>query len=111
MHASDQVNKEDHLQPILCHEVDKALGVVSDAEGEGAGSGAGAEAKANESAVEGGPMDDAWAQAQEPELLNLLAEEMDCDVKDIVDFELSLYGESRVGANTDDLHCKPNELH
>ena len=110
MRTREQVNKEDHLQPILCHEVDKALGVVGDAEGVAAGSKAEVEGKAEEGSVEKGPMDDAWVEAQEPELLKLLAHELDCDVKNIVDFELSLYGESGVGGNIIHHLAKPTSF-
>jgi aspartyl aminopeptidase len=63
-----KVNKEDHLVPILCHEVSRALSNNDNDNG-----------------------DKAWEMAQNPEVLSLLAEELSCDVADIADFELSLY--------------------
>ena len=35
--------------------------------------------------------EDQWLSLQEPQLLDIIAKEFDCDVKDIVDFELSLF--------------------
>ena len=68
--AAFKVNKEDHLIPILCQEVSKALGaptVTTDKE------------------------EDQWASAQQPDLMQLLATELSCTVEQIADFELSLY--------------------
>ena len=62
------VNKEDHLQPILCEEVAKALSQSEDC-----------------------PEKDQWASEQQPELLQLLANELNVEVGDILDFELSVY--------------------
>ena len=64
---SFKLNKEDHLQPILCQQVDNILS------GNGTNS------------------SDSWKQSQEPLLLHLLANELQCEVADIVDFELSLF--------------------
>ena len=68
--AAFKVNKEDHLVPILCQEVSKALG---------AGEGSNEEEEGE------------WRAAQQPELLRLLASELECSEEQIVDFELSLY--------------------
>ena len=73
--AAFKVNKEDHLIPILCQEVGKALG----------GSGGPDEGDKE------GEEDDQWQRAQQPELMRLLADELGCSVKQIADFELSLY--------------------
>lgn len=87
-----KVNKEDHLAPILCDEVSKALGkpktsattaTTAAATEEGR-----SEDKAETEAEEG---TDRWVEAQQPELLTLIAEELQCKVEDIADFELSLY--------------------
>jgi aspartyl aminopeptidase len=71
-----QVNKEDHLPPLLCSAAKTALAGDKDKKDEGQDE----DQEAN-----------AWAAGQEPELLNLVAEELKCDVKDVVDFELTLF--------------------
>lgn len=78
-----KVNKEDHLIPILCDHVEKAMTKGSVITGE--------------ATVDGDSSDEAlaeldqWSSEQQPELLSLLAEELRCDPLEIVDFELSLY--------------------
>ena len=74
---SFKVNKEDHLMPILCDEVEKALGASK-------------AVNATEPTTDA-VASDAWVESQQPELLSVLAEELQCNVSDIVDFELSLY--------------------
>ena len=37
------------------------------------------------------PEVDQWTAGQQPELLEVIAQELQCDVADILDFELSLY--------------------
>ena len=64
------VNKEDHLQPILAMQVQKALG------------------SKKEDAEEG---EDGWDSYQEPLLLQILAEELQVEVNQIIDFELNLF--------------------
>ena len=76
--AAFKVNKEDHLIPILCQEVSKALGSIDGAE---------EEEKEKEKEKE----EDQWASAQQPELMKLLATELSCTIEQIADFELSLY--------------------
>lgn len=66
------VNKEDHLSPILATEAQRALMMPVDV---------------NNTAT----TKDGWREHQEPVLLQLLAQECDCDVDDLVDFELSLF--------------------
>ena len=63
-----QVNKEDHLSPILAMEAKKALTGKNEAEAE-----------------------DGWVEYQEPLLLDLLASELDINKTSIVDFELNLF--------------------
>ena len=83
---SFSINKEDHLVPILAMEVNKAL----------SGSGI---ADANASNEEGKDVSssleekvkDGWTEYQEPILLQVIASELDIDVRDIVDFELNLF--------------------
>ena len=70
-----KVNKEDHLIPILCDEIEKSLTKKDDKNEE------------NTEEIES----DQWASEQQPELLELLAGELKCEVDDIIDFELSLY--------------------
>lgn len=71
-----KVNKEDHLIPILCSEVKKAL----------------AAATSNDTATPPAASDSSsWHSSQEPSLLQLLAEELEVSVERIVDFELSLF--------------------
>lgn len=65
-------NKEDHLSPILALEVKKALEGSTDEK-----------PKTSEK--------DGWTEYQEPALLQLLAHELECETKDICDFELSLF--------------------
>lgn len=66
-----KVNKEDHLSPILALEAKKAL--------------TGDDVDKNATAEDG------WSEYQEPMLLQVLAADLDVDIKDIVDFELSLF--------------------
>ena len=63
--------------PILCDEVEKALGASK-------------AVNATEPTTDA-VASDAWVESQQPELLSVLAEELQCNVSDIVDFELSLY--------------------
>lgn len=70
--AAFKVNKEDHLVPILCQEVSKALDDSSSGSSEG-------------------QEPDQWSSEQQPELMKLLAAELSCDVDSIADFELSLF--------------------
>jgi aspartyl aminopeptidase len=74
------INSEDHLMPILCSEVRKSL----------AGTDAPVAKKAKYE-VDASAITDAWQSGQQPELLELVAKELDCTVAEIADFELSLY--------------------
>lgn len=67
-----KVNKEDHLQPILAVEAKKAL-------------------EGKEVKEEKDEDDESWAASQSPMLVGLLAEELNVNASDILDFELSLY--------------------
>ena len=67
------VNKEDHLSPILATEAQHAL------------------MKTTIPALNSTSTQDGWQEHQEPALLHLLAQELDCNVDDLVDFELSLF--------------------
>jgi aspartyl aminopeptidase len=69
-------NNEDHLSPILALEAKKAL-----------------EGKKED--TDDDKNKDGWTEHQEPALLQLLAVELDVDVKDIVDFDLSLFDISK----------------
>jgi aspartyl aminopeptidase len=78
------VNSEDHLMPILCSEVRKSINkpaIDTDL------------APAKKAKYEAGVADlqEPWKAGQQPELLELVAQELDCTVAEIVDFELSLY--------------------
>ena len=66
-----KVNKEDHLVPILCEEIKSSLTPSTDS--------------SNSS------VPDAWMEGQSTELVELLAQELNCSSRDIVDFELSLF--------------------
>lgn len=68
-------NKEDNLTPILAMEAEKALTGDDD------------EKKKDKD----DKPKDGWSEFQEPLLLQLLAEEIGCEVSDIADFELNLY--------------------
>lgn len=84
-----KVNKEDHLMPILCDEVAKVLGksrTSKTAEEDESKSKAESEVENDDETVP-----DRWAEGQQPELLTLIAEELNCQVEDIADFELSMY--------------------
>jgi aspartyl aminopeptidase len=76
-----QVNKEDHLSPILAMEVKKALEGNNNNDDDGEEG-----SKDNEK----GPKD-GWTEFQEPALLQVLAEKLNVKVEDIADFELSLF--------------------
>ena len=84
MHPREQVNKEDHLQPILATEALKTLAGeaadISDDKGEGEG-----EAPSADDSMHG------WRNGQEPLLVSMLAEELGVPPVDILDFECSLY--------------------
>lgn len=82
---SFKVNKEDHLIPILCDEVKKAL-----TKDDGKEESKGKEDKEDDEEDEEG-LEDVWKEAQEPTLLELLATELDCTQEEILDFELSLF--------------------
>ena len=93
------VNKENHLMPILCNEVKNILGVEKkessspiDQLNPTNDTTNNESINNNEQKVQEGSMyDDKWRSGQQPELLQLIAEELQCNVTDIVDFELSLY--------------------
>ena len=74
-----KVNKEDHLIPILCSELEK---VINKDEEQKYGGGKEEEEEEEE---------DQWLSVQEPKLMDIIADELDCDVSNIVDFELSLF--------------------
>jgi aspartyl aminopeptidase len=74
------INKEDHMSPILALEAKKALSGNDNKDDKKEGAGAKSDA-----------VTDGWTEYQEPALLQLLAMELDVDVKSIVDFELSLF--------------------
>jgi len=99
----NKINKEEHLVPILCEEVQKSLSSSTttaektssageDGEG-GGGGGEGGEGGGGESekSTTEAPESDQWACEQTPELLTLLSKELGCAENDIVDFELSLF--------------------
>ena len=68
------INKEDHLVPIIASAVIKSL--------------------LGRDSIDGGSgnmNDDEWKKHQEPLLLQLLAKELNVDISDIVDFELNLF--------------------
>lgn len=76
-----QVNKEDHLVPILSMSVKNAL--------------------------EGNREEDGWTEHQEPILLDILSKELNVNVEDIIDFELNLYNVQKAslgGAHSEFLH-------
>ena len=81
------VNKEDHLQPVLCDALHGSL-VASSSSSSGGG----------DSGSRSGSVDD-WSRHQEPVLLSLLAKELglssssssSSSVESIVDFDLVLY--------------------
>lgn len=75
-------NKEDHLSPILALQVKKALTGPSSRNNEDEDD----SRMQNEAKVV-----DGWSEHQEPALLQLLASELNADIKDIVDFELNLF--------------------
>ena len=81
-------NKENHLVPILSMVEEQLNNTAAEAAGGAAGAAAGAEGKAGEGGGEGGEADMYGRHA--PELLRILAEELGCAPKDIVDLELSL---------------------
>jgi aspartyl aminopeptidase len=70
-------NKEDKMQPILSQFVEEAL------------TGDKRKADSSDTATADDLTD--WHKGHEPELLTLLAKQLNCEVSDIVDFELSLY--------------------
>ena len=94
------VNKEDHLQPILAMEAEKALGGTGEGDdgddgddcddcddGDKDGERNEAENKSGQETA----TKDGWTEYQEPLLLDILAEELKVDKSAIVDFELNLF--------------------
>jgi aspartyl aminopeptidase len=73
-------NKEDHLSPILAMAAKKGLSGNDD----------GNDDETQEKKKEEIPKD-GWVEHQEPLLLKLLAAELDVEIEEIVDFELSLF--------------------
>mmetsp|Transcript_20100 Transcript_20100/g.28592 ORF Transcript_20100/g.28592 Transcript_20100/m.28592 type:complete len:528 (-) Transcript_20100:1206-2789(-) len=82
-----EINKEDHLAPIISYEAAKALtGDKNGSDGDGL---------------------DGWKSNQNSLLLDAIASEMDIDVDKIVDFELNLYDTQRAafgGAKSEFIH-------
>ena len=72
-------NKEEHLSPILAMEVKNALT---------SGDGTGVSENGN---INPTKTKDGWTEYQEPALLHVLANELNINVSDIIDFELNLY--------------------
>eukprot|EP01039_Chlorochromonas_danica_P002369 gene2370-2601_t len=68
-----KVNKEDHLVPILCNEIKQTLNSTLSTTTSSTG------------------ITDPWKKGQEPYLLHLLSNYLNCSVEDIADFELNLY--------------------
>ena len=85
------VNSEDHLMPILCSEVRKSLNKTASNTVEVP------VAKKTKYEVTDIDLEDCWKAGQQPELLELVAKELDCTVSEIVDFELSLYDTQGAG--------------
>ena len=82
-----KVNKEEHMQPILALEVEKALNG-------GGEQPADAREASDVDASDKSPSDKStgeWVDAQQPALLSLIAHELNVHVADIADFELNLY--------------------
>ena len=97
-----EINKEDHLSPILALEVQKSLNAMgSSTMGEDV-----VETKQNDDNSNNNNKD-GWTEHQEPALLQLLATELNCQVHDIVDFELSLFDVQKAalgGAHSEFVH-------
>lgn len=75
------VNKDEHLAPILCSAVSSILGGSSPTQTE-------------EDSIETGSSAegyDSWRANQSPQLLELIASELQCALSDICHFDLSLY--------------------
>lgn len=99
------VNNEDHLSPILAMEIQKVLSTNGD----------------NDQTTAKKIVDDAesivstitddnkdgWKEYQEPALLHVLANELNCHTNNIIDFELNLYDvqkATRAGIYNDFIH-------
>mmetsp|Transcript_123246 Transcript_123246/g.200512 ORF Transcript_123246/g.200512 Transcript_123246/m.200512 type:complete len:515 (+) Transcript_123246:2-1546(+) len=91
--AAFKINKEDHLQPILAMEAQKILeSSVQKDEGEDEeGDEKKDESQDKKDAEQGEEHEEAWANCQEPMLMGLLAEALQVNASDILDFELSMY--------------------
>jgi aspartyl aminopeptidase len=82
------VNKDEHLAPILCAEVNKLLAggasisIASDST---------KDSSVDYSEVLPDNSFPSWRNGQSPQLLALIAAELQCAEEDIADFELSLY--------------------
>jgi aspartyl aminopeptidase len=95
-----KINKEDHLVPILCDEVEKPLGnpkTVTNSTNSVADTTTLKKENTimNESKTipnkDSTITEGSWVSSQQPELIHLLAKELNCKAEDITDFELSLY--------------------
>lgn len=108
-----KVNKEDHLAPILCEEVDKSLSSPSSSSSSSSSllteQSTDAKTQNDEDKDTDKPDEDLWKKEQQSELLNLISKELDCEARgeEVVDFELTLYdtqGASTGGLN-DEFLC------
>ena len=85
-----EINKEDHLVPIIATAITRSLG------------GGGEDAPTDD---ENG--DDEWRKRQEPLLMRLLASELNVHTDEVIDFELNLYDVQRAslgGAHSEFVH-------
>ena len=82
-----EVNKEDHLSPILALEAKKALSVSITTTDSTLTN----EVETKKENINDNNSKDGWIEHQEPALLQILAVELNCTVQDIVDFELCLF--------------------
>jgi aspartyl aminopeptidase len=79
-----EVNKEDHLVPIIASLATKSLG----------GGGGGGDGGRNDD--DGNDIgNDEWTKRQEPLLVRLLASELNVRPRDVIDFELNLFDVQR----------------
>ena len=88
-----EINKEDHLVPIIATAITRSLG---------GGGGGGEDAPTDD---ENG--DDEWRKRQEPLLMRLLASELNVHTDEVIDFELNLYDVQRAslgGAHSEFVH-------
>jgi aspartyl aminopeptidase len=92
------INNEDNLMPILCSAVRKTFHSKGSAPAAAAAEEA-PSSKKPKFEIDPSSFEDAWKAGQQPELMEMIAQELNVSVGDILDFELSLYDTQGAGVS------------